>query len=162
MSRNPRLLPECYGDSVLVELLGFKRPNHQVDGINAVLDELEKYKPKLNAAGVIDFDKNILHPYYKEFETIAIENNLTKMKHKERNHFLILITPALEKFILKAAMEVDVPSPFSEKRLKQISKTREAENNQQLKQFLNRIIQKKAPGTETLKAWLREIIGDET
>ncbi len=154
-------MPECYGDSVLVELLGFQRPNHQVDGINAVLDELEQYKPKHTAVGVIDFDKNILHPYFKEFETIAEENSLTKKKHKDRSHYLILITPALEKFILKAALDKEIPSPFSEKRLRDISKTQSAENNQDFKQFLNRIIQKKAPGTETLRAWLREIIADE-
>ena len=49
----------------------------------------------------------------------------------------------------------------NEKRLKTISKTRDAESNQDFKQFLNRIIQKKSPGTETLKAWLREIIDEE-
>ncbi len=154
-------MPECYGDTLLVELLGFKKPNHQVEGINQVLKEMEVRMPKQVAVGVIDFDKKIQHPYYQQFYQVDELNGLVKKKHPDRNHYLIMVTPALEKFILKSADECGIESPFSEKRLKDISKTQTAENNQQLKQFLNRIIQKKAPGTETLKSWLREIIGDE-
>ena len=62
MNRHPRILPECYGDTLLVELLGFKKPNHQVEGINQVLNELEVNMPKQIAVGVIDYDKKIRGP----------------------------------------------------------------------------------------------------
>jgi type II secretory ATPase GspE/PulE/Tfp pilus assembly ATPase PilB-like protein len=36
MSKAGRIIPECEGDTVLVEMLGYKRPNHQY-GIHEVL-----------------------------------------------------------------------------------------------------------------------------
>jgi hypothetical protein len=101
---------------------------------------------------------------FRILKTQREENHLILKKHRQRNHYLILVIPALERFLLKAADECGIPEteiPFSEKRLKDISKTQEAGKNETFKQFLNRIIQKKSPGTETLKTWLNEILPKE-
>jgi hypothetical protein len=165
MRRSPRILPECYGDTLLIEILGYSKPNHQQPGgINRVLDTLEKKYPGQTAVGIIDKDKKITPAYFQNFQKQKETNHLILRKHRQRNHYLILVIPALERFLLTAAAECGIPDteiPFTEKRLKDISKTQHADSNQQLKQFMNRIIQKKAPGTETLKTWLNEILGKD-
>ncbi len=168
MKKSPRILPECYCDTLLVMLLMQIIPNHQTNGISGVLSRMEKDFSKQKAVGIIDNDKVIKEvraKFCEKFEKVDENNLLIKMKHKEHQNYLILLCPALERFILISARECGIPEneiPYTEERLRRLAKSRDVENDQNLKQFLNRIIQKKATGTETLKSWLREIIGDET
>ena len=128
------------------------------------MNKLEQEFPRQTAVGIIDKDKKITPAYFQKFQTQREENHLILKKHSQRNHYLILVIPALERFLLKAAAECGIPEaeiPFTEKRLKNISKTQEASKNKELKQFMNRIVQKKSPGTETMKTWLSEILGQD-
>lgn len=167
MKKAPRILPECYCDTLLVMLLMQAIPNHQTNGIGGVLSVMEKDFSKQKAVGVIDNDKatkTLKAKFFGQFQVEKEENHLIRMKHPSRHNYLILLCPALEKFLLKSAMECGIPAheiPFTEERLKQLAKSKDAEKNQALKQLINRIIQKKSPGTETLKAWIQEIIGEE-
>ncbi|MEK7254542.1 MAG: hypothetical protein AAB316_07350, partial [Bacteroidota bacterium] len=142
----------------------FKNPNHQTSGIGQVLSVMDEQMSKQTAIGIIDHDKKIVAHYYERFLTVKEENHLILKKHPQRNHHLIMVTPALEKFILKSAEECGIPAseiPFSEKRLKEISKKQNAGKDVLFLNFLHRIIQRKAPGTETMKAWIQEFLGDE-
>ena len=72
---NLNLIPECYGDTLLVEILGFKRPNHQTSGIGQVIKVMkEKYSNRL-AIGIIDADKKITHCHSDLVEESLIKNN---------------------------------------------------------------------------------------
>lgn len=166
MKKSPRILPECYCDTLLVMLLMQVVPNHQTNGIGGVLRVIENDFSEQKAVGVIDNDKankTLKAKFFGEFQEVKAENHLIMLKHPNRQNYLILLCPALEKFLLKSAAECGIPEreiPFTEERLKQLAKSKDAEKNQELKQFINRIIQKKSPGTETLKSWIVEIIGE--
>jgi hypothetical protein len=160
-------LPEGVCDILLIQLLLKCIPNTQDNGSGGVLRTLEKFFHQQVAIGIIDNDKDLQKhkaSYFTEFVFQRKENDLILKKHLKRDNYIIILAPALEKFILKAAIQSGIPQqeiPFSEERLKQLSKSRKAEKDEILKNFLNRIITKKSPGTETLKAWIREILGDE-
>ncbi|MEM6317959.1 MAG: hypothetical protein AAF960_09825 [Bacteroidota bacterium] len=154
---NLNLLPECYGDTLLLEMLGFKKTNHQTSGIGQVIKVMkEKYANRL-AVGLIDADKKITPSYFKEFQQIEAENRLKLLKYQQRNHYLIMVTPALEKFILQAAIDVDKDEkPFNNlKSLKRLTKSIHVSQNQDFKNFLNTLRQRKAPGFLTNQNWLR-------
>jgi len=155
---NLSILPECYGDTLLLEMLGFKRLNHQTSGIGQVIKVMrEKYQNRL-AIGIIDADKKITPTYFKEFLLEKEENGIRLLKHTNQNHFLIMVSPALEGFILKAAQEVEIQSKTfdSLKKLKRITKSIHVSRNQEFKNFLNTLRQKKAPGFLTIQNWLKE------
>ena len=166
MRKTLKILPECYCDTLLIQLLIRKIPNHQM-GLGEVINILEAYFKNQKAIGLIDSDKDLKKhktSFYSKFVFQRKESDVVLKKHPEHDLYLMMLTPALEKFILKAANECGIPPneiPFTEKRLKQLSKSIEAEKNQELRQFLNRIIQKKSPGTETLKNWIVEILGED-
>lgn len=167
MKKTLQVLPECYCDTLLIQLLIQRIPNHQTDGIGEVIRVLEEHFKTRKAIGVVDNDKDLKKhkaSFYSQFVFQKKENDVTLKKHPDRENYLMMLTPALEKFILKAANECGIPAneiPFTEKRLRQLTKSMEAGKNQELKQFLNRIIQKKSPGTETLKNWIVEILGED-
>ncbi|MDY9919573.1 MAG: hypothetical protein U2P89_11985 [Proteiniphilum sp.] len=67
-------------------------------------------KEKFNdsfAVGVIDKDKREV-PYMQEFELIVSHESLFLYKHSTNHHYIIQISPAIEKFFLKAANEMGV------------------------------------------------------
>jgi hypothetical protein len=59
------------------------------------------------ALGIIDKDKKEV-PYLQEFELVASNDSLFVYKHKSKHHYIIQITPAIERFFTKAASEMDV------------------------------------------------------
>lgn len=56
------------------------------------------------AVGIIDKDKNEV-AYMRDFELLASRESLFVYKHKSKLHYFIQISPAIEKFFLKAAAE---------------------------------------------------------
>jgi hypothetical protein len=59
------------------------------------------------ALGIIDKDKKEV-PYLQEFELVASNDSLFVYKHNSKSHYIIQITPAIERFFIKAASELDV------------------------------------------------------
>jgi len=160
MERWIQLLPECYADTLLVEMLGFKYPNHR-SSINEVANAMlhKGYKNQL-AIGIIDEDKR-QPKYFSEFETIDSSDRLTLKKHPDKHHFLIILSPAFEKFIAFAAEAVEVSLEDygfdREKYFKSICKSQQVASNQDVKQLLNTINQKESPPTEQIKTWIEKI-----
>lgn len=120
-----RIIPECYIDTTFVEALLaslnllYRGVNHQ-KGCNVVANKMEKNFSDDFALGVIDDDKR-KPSYIKTFDTIAQTKHLRVMKHKERNHFFIVISPAMEMFILDCVADqalqmkdFDLPSKLEE------------------------------------------------
>ena len=53
---NNQIIPECWADTLLTEILGFENVNHQ-GGIGKVLKIFDKNFKNRSAVGIIDNDK---------------------------------------------------------------------------------------------------------
>ncbi len=96
-------ISECYIDTNLVETLLGERANHQ-NGCNNVARRMrDKYEDGF-AVGIIDDDKRKLS-YVNEFDWIGGSEHLTLLKHKDRQHYIIKVSPATEGFILSCVEE---------------------------------------------------------
>ena len=130
------IIPECYIDTCLTETitLCFDQFNHQ-KGCGTVSKVMREKFDNSFALGIIDKDKKEI-PYLQEFDLISSKDSLFLYKHKTKHHYIIQITPAIEKFFLKAAAEKNIdittfgfPIVLKEliKRTKQISDKNEAD-----------------------------------
>ena len=99
------IVPECYIDTNLAEfLLDSHGVNHQ-KGCNAVAKKMRESNLKDQfSIGIIDNDKR-QHSYVGQFTEIAHTQHVTLLKHKERPHYFVRISPAMDQFILDCAAE---------------------------------------------------------
>ncbi len=100
-------MPECYIDSTLVKSLLDAEVNHK-HSCTEVSREMEKghYKDAF-AVGIIDNDKRKLSYIENDFIKIGQTDNLTFLKHKDKQHYVIKVGKehkAMETFI-KANVE---------------------------------------------------------
>lgn len=106
------IIPECYIDTNLVEtLLNMKGcwidgVNHQ-KGCNTVTKTMVTVKKEVFALGVIDADKRI-PSYVQEFQVLGSSKHISLMKHKNKDHFLLMINPAMDTLILACAAEAGI------------------------------------------------------
>lgn len=156
-----RIVPECYADTYLVQVL-LKRdwPMHQ-HGINKVIKtsgELLKLYPKV--AAVIDEDKN-----KKDFlQSLRLESDKNGITHKSNGHIhYFIIKPAIEKFILKCCKDVsiditefDFPINFYD--LRNIFKSPSIEGDHNFKRLINQLVDKKSLGIIRLQSLLIDLI----
>jgi hypothetical protein len=155
------IVPECFVDTKVAEILGqAKRYNHQ-HGCGDVANELKKKLQNNIALGIIDEDKNKgpAAKYLLEFKSIAEENSLFLKRHPQRNHYLIIICPEIESWLLNNANSVGLnPIDFgledNLKGFKQITKIKSIDNNIGFYRFIKELIKKETPGVITLKNWI--------
>lgn len=154
-----QVVPECFADTLLVEMLGFVRANHQL-GIGKVTGIFADKLKNRQAVGVIDNDKlkpKILDTYEQTGEEHGI------IRKSKGNHHILIINPGFEEWVMNNAAAVEVsPEKYGFKNRKDLQnacKRQDASKNQQLKNFLNTLHQKKAPGFVQLKTWICEAAG---
>jgi hypothetical protein len=158
------IVPECYVDTKIAEIVGEakRKYNHQ-HSCGDVSKELQKRLKDKIALGIIDEDKGKGSPpkYFSEFDIIAQENNLILKRHKIRKHYLILICPEIEKWLLADAENVKIdPSdavynlPDKLQGLIKISKIRDIDKNEDFKKFIKALVREQAPSITTLKKWI--------
>ena len=96
------IIPECYIDTNLVEtLVCCGGCNHQ-KGCNQVAKVmLEKFANRF-AVGIIDADKR-KPSYLDEFSEVAASTHIKLLRHHNLPHFIILLHPAADGFILSCA-----------------------------------------------------------
>ncbi len=156
-----QLLPECEGNTLLIEMLGYKNPNH-TSNIGQVAKKLQDNFTNRTAIGIIDKDKSSIPSYFRAFDLIDSFDYLEFKKHPEKSHYIIMLIPAFEDFILQVADDIDVSIKNykfnTEKYFREQCKKQNTRSNQNLKNFLNTINQKRAPSTEKIKAWISEIL----
>lgn len=101
------ILPECYVDTNLVETLACPGGCNHQKGCNQVAKVMrEKFADRF-AVGIIDADKR--RPgYLSEFREIASSEHLKVFRHPVRSHFIILVHPAADGFILSCAESAQV------------------------------------------------------
>jgi hypothetical protein len=129
------IIPECYIDTKLIKALvpSTTRYNHQKGCSTVVKQMKEKFRDDF-AVGIVDRDKEELG-YAEEFDlVIEITDQLQLFKHKSKNHYLIFICPAVERWIINNADEVrvnlsDYNLPHDFKELTKVTKTSKSEDN---------------------------------
>ena len=129
------IIPECYIDTKLIKALvpPQTRYNHQ-KGCSTVTKVMQERFTNDFALGIIDRDKQELG-YANQFDlVIEVPNTLQLFKHRSKNHYLIFICPAVEKWIIACAVESELslpdfglPSDFLS--LTKITKTSKSEND---------------------------------
>ena len=104
MERLLYIIPECYVDTNLISTLINAAVNHQ-KCCTKVTETLNKTFSDNFAVGIIDRDK--MEPkYIDEFQAVAVHGHLQLLKHKNRPHYLITISPAVEMLIIDSAAEI--------------------------------------------------------
>ena len=102
------IVPECFIDTNLTEfLLNSPGVNHK-KGCNEVARCMKETNLKNQfSVGIIDNDKR-KPSYVTEFTEIAHTKHISLLKHRERPHYLVMISPAMDRFILDCSAELDL------------------------------------------------------
>jgi len=156
------IIPECYVDTNLIETIvpPNNRYNHQ-KGCGTVAKVMKERFRDNFALGIVDKDKKEIE-YLKEFTEIYSKGKLVLHKHLNRNHYIIQIFPAVERFILDAIettnldlTQYDLPSSFDA--FKKATKTANSKEDRRFKRLFKDL--QRAGGTEleTLASWIRYI-----
>ena len=155
------ILPECYIDTLMINTLVPSKDgrvyNHQ-KGCPVVAKVMQIKFCDRFAIGIMDNDKKKVK-YLDEFELIAETNSLFLHKHKTRHHYIVIISPAAERFILNAAKELnitleefDLPNNLED--LKNITKHEiSCKENPNLKAAIRGL--KEASDFRILKQWIK-------
>lgn len=105
--RTDFIIPECYVDTNLVETLVCSGGCNHQKGCNQVAKVMKGKFANRFAVGMIDADKR--RPgYLYEFRKIATSEHITLLHHSSRQHFIILIHPAADGFILSCAEAANI------------------------------------------------------
>lgn len=101
------IIPECYIDTNLVETLVCQGGCNHQKGCNQVAKVMQEKFADRFAVGIIDADKR--RPgYLNEFREIASSEHLKVFRHTVRSHYIILVHPAADGFILSCAKGAQV------------------------------------------------------
>lgn len=100
------VMPECYVDTNLIEYLLDAGVNHQ-HSCTKVVGQLKTTFANRFAVGIIDKDKVELG-YIAECEKLTQNGHLTLLRHRTKSQYLILVSPAIDRFILDCVREEGV------------------------------------------------------
>lgn len=139
MKRN-KILVECWNDEAL--FLSFKISKydieHNIQGKSEVLSKVEK---RNNCLAVIDYDKRTVHRYFSKAKIEKdISVDIKIFKEPERNNFILVFYPKLEKVIERIVRENDENKETSE-RLKIKTDTKSLHNIGSDKTKLTKLMQ---------------------
>ena len=107
--RIPEIIPECYIDTAIVEsLMNTDGVNHQ-KGCNNVARTMQtaRHLKDSFAIGIIDKDKR-KPSYVQQFTQLGKTEHIELMRHREKNHFIIRIIPAMDAFIMDTAAKENI------------------------------------------------------
>lgn len=155
-------IPECYVDTNLIETLlpPIKQYNHQ-KGCGTVTKVMKERFSDRFAVGIIDKDKFEVD-YLKEFNCLYNSETLLLHKHQNKHHYIIQVSPAMEKFILTKAESVqinlsDYNLPENLDLLKKEAKKVNTKNDPRFKDLFKAILRAGAQDFKRLKTWLKEL-----
>ncbi len=162
------VVPECFADTVLVEMLGFTFPNHaSSSNVSQVFKIVKENFASGKIVGIIDSDRGKSEKIMKrdvvlkKFNLIEEQNGIKK--YTLDNQTILIICPAFEGWVFENADSKSIDPAkhgfHTPEYFRKVCKDVNAKKNQPLKQFLNTLKQKKAPGFEQLKTWICEGAG---
>jgi hypothetical protein len=153
----PHLLPECFGDTLLVNTLIDADCNHK-RSISQVFVTLKSDKfRKKKAVGIIDDDKR-KDVYFKEFKIMKDTDCFKYLKHPNNLHFLIVLKKDLEDLLVKCGDSTGATHRLLRDKglLKKAMKSINVGNDPEVKDLLNTLLQKKAEPLLKIKSILEE------
>lgn len=169
MRDNIILIPECYADTALLKVV-YKISGDKVahaEGIHRVARRMEKESQRGNynriMIGLVDNDKKNIPRYFDNFKTLEEAEGII-FKHKpETNHYLIIICPEFEKWVLDSAAAVGIAVknfnvPTDPKALHNITKLTSVAKNENLMSLLRELKKKQAPSFKKLEEILKKFI----
>ena len=98
MVKDLSFIPECFIDTYLTQVLLSVGVNHQ-HCCSQVTGTMENAFKDQFAVGIIDDDKRKT-TYVEEFTEVSRSQHVILKKHPRRPHYLLLVCPAMERFIL--------------------------------------------------------------
>jgi len=108
------VIPECNVDSCLFNVLlqfGKDGVNHTKGNTTVVKKVVEKFDD-LFCVAIIDKDRRDLEFIQKECDRIFLEDGLDDYfvlyKRKDRHHYFIQMVPAIEEWIMKVCVELEI------------------------------------------------------
>ena len=138
------IITECYIDTNLIETLvpPSRGYNHQ-KGCPAVAKKMKEKFTDSFAVGIMDNDKKKVS-YLDEFRDIGNDGSLYVYKHRNKSHYIILITPAVEMFVLRAAEELNIDPkesgiPVTLEELKRETKQIDAKSSKKYAAFFKKL-----------------------
>lgn len=139
-----RIIPECYADTALTEVLGYQNPNHQLgegNVINALLDR--GYNNTIGIA-LIDKDKK-QSKRVKAYDLIRNFGEISLKRPPIENRFIIM-HPNFEKWTWGEGQNAglrtsDYNLPTDYVAYRKICKSQDAEKNSDLRSYLNALKQ---------------------
>ena len=146
---------ECYADKTLVRTLGIPRKDIVHAGTKG--DVCKGLRKNKNSKGLVDEDPGSPPPsYVNELKPQSNANNVEIRYDQTRKNHLIILSPRLEEWLLKAAREAGVsPSdyglPEDADKLKELPKTR----LMNLERFIKEILKQKSQMIRTLERFLK-------
>jgi hypothetical protein len=156
------IITECYADTLMLKVITRGNPNLQHQrGCNKVSKTMqEKYFDAL-AIGIIDCDKKT-PPYLKEFTEIETFGALKFYKHPTKLHYFITIFPAIERFMLKTAVQsnislADYNLPPDLNGLKTVIKSETSIKNADLERFYRALVRNNADSFSKIMQWITDI-----
>lgn len=154
-------LPECYFDTVLLKnILSVQKVNHR-QGCENVIKEMTSGKRLKDdfAVALIDKDKKSIK-YIKDNCYVVVQTkHLLLLKHKNKQHYIIQLVPAIEKWVLHVIEEgqVDLEGLNLQadlEALKEYTKYKWANESEELKILCKRLIKSNSTTMQTLSYWL--------
>jgi len=160
MMVNLSIIPECFADTNLIETITNSHNcyNHQKSCGKVAITMKSPALTDSFAVGIIDKDKKEIS-YLNEFEKVVSSEDLYLYKHPKKHHYIIQISPAIEKFVLKSAEEVginleDFGLPNEFEHLKKITKRITSRDNIQLRNLFFELKNKNASQIVLLSNWI--------
>ncbi len=152
------IIPECYVDTTLTEMLTMTEGYNHQKGCGTVAKVMRTKFLDRFACGIIDKDKKDL-AYLNEFNIIVQTDELILYKHKTRHHYFIQIVPAMEVFILHCAATAgldlsnfNLPTTIDE--LTHLTKTINTKYNQDLRRLFTELRRQGIPAIQRLSDWI--------
>lgn len=140
-------IPECHAETEMVKIL-FKGldfyKNHQkgIDKVSKVLKS-DKMMGKYNI-GFVDNDDHNIPKHFDEYNILNEQNHVIFKKHQERNRYLIIVDPAMERFlhyqldeIQKTPSDFGLPNDF--KQFRHVLKNSQLERNENYKRMIREL-----------------------
>jgi hypothetical protein len=160
MSSNECIIPECYVDSCLVEVLLFAGRNHvnHQKGNGTVAKRIKEEFSNEFCVGIIDEDRRDLD-YLKEFNLGIESAGLKLWKHKLKHQYIIQIKPVIEQWIINVCENSEISLvqftlPDEIKSLKKESKSKESKKDIRFINLFKEMLRKDCEEVIKLKSWL--------
>ena len=162
---SPKLvIAECNADTLLAEVV-CRNLVVRVDH-GAGSEVIQQLRGNSFGIAIIDDDKR-KHPYCKHFKTLekADEVELLNFVGEGKNHFMIIVSPAFERWIITAAETVNLQAelfgvPLNFEEFKSYCKRQSARNSPELRALITAIVDAESAHTTTLRKFIERALDE--